>query len=81
MKDHSGIKETCPWIDEVQTFIDSLEEVPQSEKDAMSNILEEVRGANADLREWGNSLYSEIQDLQSQLDNIERLVDGIKNCF
>lgn len=83
MKDNSGIKQTCPSIDEVQTFIDSLEEVPQSEKDAMTAILETVREANLNLREWGKEGHSKAESLEKELEKakgeIEQLQEKIND--
>ena len=62
-KDNSGIKETCPWIDEAIDVLEKSQcEYNYSEvKEAIAS-LEKVRSANSDLRYWGNELYRQVEE-------------------
>lgn len=51
--------ETCPDIDEIKTMIDTTEKI---DTEAVLSKLEELRGANAKLRELGKFWYEQCEE-------------------
>ena len=65
--DNAPVGHTCPLIDRVISFLDSIdcEEVHPNDIKTYINVLEEIRSANDQLRTWGNELYKEKEDIES----------------
>lgn len=80
-RDNSGIDNTCPKIDEVISAVNSVNWDEDNYWDAKKviEIMEEIRKANTDLREWGNQMYRERDELQDQLDDLERENKDLKS--
>lgn len=87
MRDNSGINETCPIIDNVIRFIDSLSDgdVPYQDKKDAIDYMEEIRSMNAKLREWGNEMYVERNEIDDEKDKLEdkcrRLESDLDDCI
>jgi hypothetical protein len=79
-KDHSGIENTCPKINEVISAIESVNWDDNTFWDAkiVTDILEKIREANQELRIWGNAVYAEKEDLESQVQHLEEEVARLK---
>lgn len=80
--DNSGIKNTCPLIDQVIGFIDSVdpENVGTGDIEEANRIMEEIRGINQSLRDWGNDLCKEKDELENDLNKeIVRMEGKIEN--
>lgn len=87
--DHSGVKYTCPLIDEVISAVKSIpaevyEYTYWTEK-RLIEILEEIRTANSTLRDYGNCLFDDKENLESDVDYfknkkeyLEELVSDMK---
>lgn len=69
--DNSPVDYTCPLIDEVISFIEDLdgECVSGYSVRSMVNVLEKIRKANTELREWGNDMYQELEDSKSDYED------------
>lgn len=84
-RDNAPIGNTCPIIDRVLGLISDLynntTDDEQSEKDykAAKDYLEEIRSANATLREWGNELFYKCDELEKDLDNANNDIDSLKD--
>jgi len=76
-RDNAPIKNTCPIIDDVVSYIDgfrrefSNDETEVDFKNALS-VLEDVRRANSTLRDWGNEEYNRAEELEKERDELER---------
>lgn len=80
--DNSGIKNTCPLIDQVIGFINSVdpETVGTGGIEEANRIMEEIRGMNQSLRDWGNDLCREKDELENDLNKeIARMEGKIEN--
>lgn len=79
-KDNSGIKETCPWIDEAIDVLEKSQcEYNYSEAKSAIASLEKVRSANSDLRDWGNSLYREVEELKDEIKCLEKRIEDMES--
>ena len=80
-RDNSGIDHTCPKIDEVISAIDSVNWDEDNYWDAktVTEIMEKIRKANSDLRDWGNQMCRERDELQDQLDDLEKENKNLKS--
>ena len=92
-KDHSPVPHTCPLINEVISFIgsvegpsdqDEVEDFINSQIDA-EKTMEKIRAANGKLREWGNEMCNEmdeardeVDDLKKDLDTHERTIEALR---
>jgi len=79
--DASGIGQTCPKINEVISAIESVEwsENEWWTEKMLVEIMEEIRKANSDLRDWGNDMCRERDDLQDENDNLESRIKDLKS--
>jgi predicted nuclease with TOPRIM domain len=80
-RDNSGISNTCPKIDEVISAINSVNWGEDSYWDAnrVIEIMEEIRKANSDLRDWGNQMCRERDELQDEFDYLKRENDKLQD--
>ena len=82
--DQAPVGHTCPLIDKVISFLDSIdcEEVNQNEIKTTINVLEEIRSANDSLRTWGNELYKEKDEMESdfeyEIKDLKRKIDDLE---
>lgn len=68
--DKSPVGNTCGMIDDVISYLNSMNEEPltQGEIKTCIDLLEEIRSHNVKLREWGNEEYERAEEIQSELD-------------
>lgn len=80
-RDNSGIENTCPKIDEVISAIESVnwDESSYWDEKILKETMEKIRKANSDLREWGNQMCRERDELQDQLDDLEKENESLKH--
>lgn len=80
LRDNSGIANTCPKIDEVISAIESVNWGEDNYWDANSvkTIMEEIRKSNSDLRDWGNEMCRERDELQEQIDDLQKENKSLK---
>lgn len=65
MKDNTGIKESCPLIDSVITFIkENINDADVRIDDALYD-LEEIRNKNKELRDLGNQKIDALSEIYS----------------
>lgn len=86
-KDNAPVSYTCSEIDtvisgikEAMRIIDDSEDIDMRKAyDELSDLperLEDLRSCNEQLREWGNDLYSKVEELEAELESIR---SGIRN--
>lgn len=84
-KDVSPVRETCPMIDEVIAFIESTEseDISRSAITDIVHVMEEIRKANRELREWGNDEYynalDEIENLNDNISDLQKEINELNN--
>lgn len=70
--DNAPVKYTCALIDDI---IDVLEKTRCDYNDIevrrAIEVLEEVRTANSELRDWGNRLYTKVKELEDEIEKLE----------
>lgn len=88
--DNSGVKNTCPSIDDIISFLNDLnfDNIDDFYKKDLVDIMEEIRDANKSLREWGNQNYNEKEELQEEVDklkddvsDLEKELEDLKNEY
>lgn len=74
--DKSNVAHTCPFINTVIDFIkkNTKEEVCTTE---IIEILEEIRSANGELRDWGNETYNEKESIEREIDKANSEIDRL----
>ena len=77
--DNSPVENTCPMIDEVIAAI-SVADFGDSNSDNkyLTKLMEKIRLANGDLREWGNEQYTECNDLAVRVEELESQLSGLE---
>lgn len=72
-RDQAPVSNTCPLIDEVISAVDdaTFEENSWWDKESVTAILEKIRSANSELREWGNDEYERAEDAEKERDTFE----------
>lgn len=78
--DHTGVPHTCPKIDEVISFISNLDINWDEEyytKREPVDLMEAIRDANGNLRNFGNEKAKEADWLENELENNQREVDSL----
>ncbi len=91
-RDNAPVGHTCPMIDEVISAINSVDWGEGNYWDAhrVIDIMENIRSANGQLRDWGNDecrlrseLEEELEEVKKEnskyLEQIEDLKDTIKS--
>ena len=76
--DNAPVGHTCPLIDSVISFIENNtdNEVPEIEVKAIIDVLEKIRSTNDSLRTWGNELYKEKEDMESDYEDEQKYLKG-----
>lgn len=81
-KDNSPVPQTCPLIDNVISIVDTIyryyEAVTIKEKEEIESVMEKIRKANSDLREWGNEMCNEKEELENTLEDKERYINKLE---
>lgn len=73
--DNAPIGNTCPIIDDVVNYIENFREEFSNEDNDIDfhfalGVMEDIRSANLELRNWGNDLYQELEELKKERDNL-----------
>ena len=82
--DNAPIGHTCPMIDSVISFINSVE-WSEEEKDLEDEsekallTLEEIREANSTLRDWGNDECKRANEFENDLDYANRQIKDLES--
>lgn len=82
--DYTGVPHTCPKIDEVIGFINSLVDWDGEEthtQQELVDLMEAIRDANGKLRDFGNDKAKEVDELENELENKQREVDYLKTTI
>ena len=69
-KDNAPAPHTCPLIDTVINMIKTTTDEDFDIKEAI-NMMEQIRTANGELRDWGNELFNEKEELEDQISDLE----------
>ena len=82
-RDYAPVGNTCPMIDEV---ISAIESVDWSENtfhtaQSVSEIMEKIRSANLELRNWGNDEFKRAEELEKDLDYANREIEQLKDVI
>jgi FtsZ-binding cell division protein ZapB len=85
--DHAPIGHTCPMIDEVISYISSIDFDLNDESEVLLNdggidavkTLEKIREANSTLRSWGNEMCKESMDYERERDDLEKENKNLKH--
>ena len=78
--DYTGVPHTCPKIDEVISFINSVDVEWDEEyhtKEELIQIMEDIRAANGALRDFGNEKAKEFDELEEDFELKERRVNEL----
>lgn len=79
--DNAPVGKTCPIIDKVISFIQSIDYEGMNMSDYSNALdrMEEIRSANGALRDWGNEEYKRAEELESELDNVKSELEDALN--
>ena len=81
--DNAPVGHTCPMIDgildAVQTLYRSSEEMSKGELDYFEKTMEKIRSHNGTLRDWGNELYKEKEELEDEVDELKEKVNRLES--
>ena len=75
--DNAPVGNTCPTIDEVINFLDTIipdENLERQEIAHVRELMEDIRSSNVQLREWGNDLHERAEILETELKSIDKRV-------
>jgi chromosome segregation ATPase len=78
--DNAPIKNTCPIINDVVNYLERFREDFSNEDNDLDfhcalGVMEDIRAANLELRNWGNGLYRDLQSLEKERDALIDKVD------
>ena len=86
--DNAPVGNTCPAIDEVITFIDSItpdNDIEIQEIAQVRDLMEDIRSANSQLRDWGNEKHIEAEELETEKEILEnelsQVIKDLKNVL
>lgn len=82
--DNTGVEHTCPYIDRVRDFIESLpyfceQEGIEEDVKQFSEMLEKIRQMNLDLRNFGNKQYEELYEMEKDRDYEKKRADDLES--
>jgi len=68
MKDKAPVEYTCPTIDTLLMYLegfkrDFLNQDNEYDFEMVFSLIEDIRDANKQLRDWGNELHQELEEL------------------
>jgi predicted nuclease with TOPRIM domain len=76
-RDQTDVPNTCQYIDEVidtlKTYVDNEEDLTEALK-----YCEVIRHHNSTLREFGNELYYQKEDLEEEIEDLENKIENLK---
>lgn len=74
--DKAPVSHTCPMIDgvldKVKEIYSNSEEFSKGELTYIETTMEKIRSHNSALREWGNELYDEKEELEKSFYELEQ---------
>jgi len=79
MRDNTGVKQTCPYIDNVISWLDDIcgtfeiktDDIGKKEKWCIE-YLEEIRKMNSELRDIANEYIKKAEELEQENDKVSR---------
>lgn len=81
-KDNSYVPQTCPMIDRVIRIVcdtgNSEDPLSGSEIKEVETLMEKIRSANSDLRDWGNEKYDEAYQFEKDNDQLKDQVSELE---
>lgn len=81
--DNAPVGHTCPMIDgildAIQTLYRSSEEMSKGELDYFEKTMEKIRSHNGTLRDWGNELYKEKEELEDEVDELKEKINRLES--
>ena len=82
-RDYAPVGNTCPLIDEVISAIESADwsENTFHTAQSVSEIMEKIRSANLELRNWGNDEFKRAEELDKDLDYANREIEQLKSVI
>lgn len=79
-RDNAPVPHTCPVIDEVISAIDSVDwEETFWNKTYLIKRMEDIRSANASLREWGNERQDDCEKLEDKIEELECKIESLSD--
>lgn len=77
--DNAPVGHTCSKIDDVISSVKEVylasEEMSQGELRDIEATMEKIRKDNSDLRDWGNQMYNELQEMEKDRDYYRDLAE------
>ena len=75
-RDNAPVGYTCVMINEIISAIESVQwEETYWKKKELIELIENVRQSNITLRDWGNDIYNECEELQDEIDDLKREIE------
>lgn len=77
--DNAPVGNTCPKINVVISILENdvvFDEETGGPHEAIK-IMEEIREANLELRNWGNELYREKEAAEKEIEQLQRQVEAL----
>ena len=71
--DNAPIKNTCPIINDVVSYLEKFREDFSNEDNDLDfhfalGVMEDIRAANLELRNWGNDLHRDLESVSKERD-------------
>lgn len=81
--DNAPIGNTCPIIDDVCRYIEGFREQYDTDSadydfDMALGVLEDIRGANLELRNWGNDLYGQLEESEKERERFVFYIEDLE---
>lgn len=77
--DNAPVGQTCPKIDDVistcKEIYQSSEEMTMGELKSIEQTMEKIRSDNSALRDWGNKMCDELQEMEKDKDYYQDLAE------
>lgn len=78
--DNAPIKNTCPIINDVVNYLERFREEFSNEDNDINfyfalGVMEDIRAANLELRNWGNDLYKDLESMSKERDSLTDNLD------
>lgn len=80
--DNAPIGNTCPIINDAVNYIEGFREAFSNEDNDIDfhfalGVMEDIRSANLELRNWGNGLYRDLEEIEQERNKlIDQLDDS-----
>ena len=81
--DNAPIGNTCPIINDVVRYIEVFREQYDTDQadydfEMALGVLEDVRGANLELRNWGNDLYGQLEESEKERERFVIYIEDLE---